>query len=48
MSEKEETHLKELNGQLDECLGKIFNANSSSLYVFYVLNHRINFMWWWI
>ncbi len=46
MSEKEEAHLKELNHQLDGWLGKLFNANSSALYVFYVLNHRISFMWW--
>jgi hypothetical protein len=46
MSEKEEVHLKKLNGQLDELLGKVLKASSNALYVFYVLNHRINFMWW--
>lgn len=46
ISEKEEAHLKELNYQLDEWLGKVFNTSSSALYVFYVLNHRLNFMWW--
>jgi hypothetical protein len=46
MSEKEEVHLKKLNGQLDELLSKVFNASSNALYVFYALNHRINFMWW--
>ncbi len=46
ISEKEEAHLKKLNGQLDELLSKVFNASSNALYVFYVLNHRINFMWW--
>jgi len=42
----EEEQLKELNAQLDGWLEKIFDASSNALYVFYVLNHRINFMWW--
>jgi hypothetical protein len=46
ISEKEEVHLKALNIQLDEWLDKVFNASSSALYIFYVLNRRISFMWW--
>lgn len=46
ISDKEEMHLKALNGQLDEWLGQVFNASSNTLNVFYLLNHRINFMWW--
>ena len=46
ISEQEEVHLTELNNQLDDWLGKVFNASSNALYVFYVLNHRIDFMWW--
>ncbi|GAB6071095.1 hypothetical protein JCM30760_21920 [Thiomicrorhabdus hydrogeniphila] len=46
ISADEEEKLKELNAQLDGWLEKIFDASSNALYVFYVLNHRINFMWW--
>ncbi|BCN94130.1 hypothetical protein THMIRHAM_19150 [Thiomicrorhabdus immobilis] len=42
----EEEHLKELNAQLNGWLDKVFDASSNALYVFYVLNHRLNFMWW--
>jgi len=43
---QEEELLNELNAQLDGWLEKVFDASSNALYVFYVLNHRINFMWW--
>ncbi|WP_321326187.1 PilZ domain-containing protein [Thiomicrorhabdus sp.] len=46
ISYQEEELLKELNSQLDGWLDKVFDASSNALYVFYVLNHRINFMWW--
>jgi len=46
INEKEEAHLKKLGGQLDELLGKVINASSHAPHVFFVLNHRINFMWW--
>lgn len=42
----EEEHLKELNAQLNGWLDKVFDASSNALYVFYVLNHRLDFMWW--
>lgn len=42
----EEEGLKELNAQLSGWLEKVFDASSSALYVFYVLNHRLDFMWW--
>lgn len=46
ISEKEENNLQMLNSQLDSWLDKVFDASSNALYVFYVLNHRIDFMWW--
>ncbi|MDX1351382.1 MAG: PilZ domain-containing protein [Thiomicrorhabdus sp.] len=46
ISAVEEAELHELNSQLDEWLDKVFDASSNALYVFYVLNHRIDFMWW--
>lgn len=46
ISAKEEDELNELNVQLDAWLEKVFDASSNALYVFYVLNHRIDFMWW--
>jgi len=38
--------LREYNPQLSGWLDKVFDASSNALYVFYVLNHRIDFMWW--
>ena len=46
ISAAEEEQLNGLNLQLDEWLEKVFDASSNALYVFYVLNHRIDFMWW--
>lgn len=46
ITEQEETILAELNAQLDNWLDKVFDAKSDALYVFYVLNHRLSFMWW--
>jgi len=46
ISVKEEAKLKEFNAQLNGWLEKVFDASSNALYVFYVLNHRIDFMWW--
>ena len=46
ISFQEEAQLADINRQLDELLGKVFKASSDALYVFYVLNHRIDFMWW--
>ena len=43
---KEESELAHLNYEIDKWLEKIFGINSNALYVFYVLNHRLNFMWW--
>jgi len=42
----EEARLQQVNLQIEGWLEKVFNTNSSALYVFYVLNHRMNFMWW--
>lgn len=42
----EEGQLTHLNYQIEQALEKIFGINSNALYVFYVLNHRLNFMWW--
>ncbi|MEA1989725.1 MAG: PilZ domain-containing protein [Pseudomonadota bacterium] len=46
VSAKEEEQLREYNAQLSGWLDKVFDASSNALYVFYVLNHRIDFMWW--
>jgi len=46
ISAEEEAHLQQLNRQLDGWLEKVFDASSDALYVFYVLNHRLSFMWW--
>ncbi len=43
---EEEEKLRVLNIQIEDWLEKIFGASSSALYVFYALNHRLNFMWW--
>jgi len=45
-SAKEEEQLREYNAQLSGWLDKGFDASSHAMYVFYVLNHRIDFMWW--
>ena len=46
ISAKEEEQLRECNAQLSGWLDKVFDASSNALYVFYVLNHRIDFLWW--
>lgn len=46
ISAQEEFRLGELNESLNTLLNKVFDANSDALYVFYVLNHRMDFMWW--
>ncbi len=46
ISEAEELQLNEFNRQLDGWLDKVLDASSNAQYIFYVLNHRLNFMWW--
>lgn len=46
ISADEEEKLNEYSQQMETWLEKIFDANSSARYIFYVLNHRLNFMWW--
>ena len=43
VSAKEEEQLREYNAQLSGWLDKVFDASSNA---FYVINHRIDFMWW--
>ena len=45
-SVKEEEQLREYNAQLSGWLNKVFDASFQTMDVFYVLNHRIDFMWW--
>jgi hypothetical protein len=46
ITEAEEFRLHDVNELLSELLNKVFDARSDALYVFYVLNHRIDFMGW--
>ncbi len=43
---EEEAHLASINKELNKLLEAVFNSSSDALYVFYVLNHRIDFIWW--
>ena len=46
ISATEEEQLNHLNLELETWMEKVFDAKSDALYVFYVLNHRLDFMWW--
>jgi len=46
ISEKEEAHLEHLNLEIKELLSEAFSAKSDALHIFYMLNHRINYMAW--
>jgi len=46
ISEQEEAHLEHLNLTIKELLAEAFSAESDALHIFYMLNHRINYMAW--
>jgi len=46
ISQEEEAQLSELNNALKACFKKVAGASSSALYVFNMLNERLDFMWW--
>lgn len=46
ISAEEENQLRTHNRYLEDWLEKVFDKKSSALFVFYMLNHRLNFIWW--
>lgn len=46
ISREEELQLESFNVHIEEWLEKVFDKKSSALFVFYMLNHRLNFIWW--
>lgn len=43
---EEETRLEELNQQINNLLEEVFSADSDAMHIFYMLNHRIQYMAW--
>lgn len=43
---EEETRLEELNAQIGTLLEEVFTADTDAMHIFYMLNHRIQYMAW--